>query len=173
MPDANQDLRQPEPGDFPPTYATTTEEKDAITDTLRLDWLEKHAFTAYRSLQPDTGKPEGHAVLVDERKVPRVGIVHDTLRECIDEAMEGITPAPQQKPDCKAIAGVDPCSALAEALDDGQEVEMHHFWNPSKQRNDYRVRICGDCFIEAEHENLNDAINSAAEKYQLWEEDAE
>lgn len=63
-----------------------------------------------------------------------------------------------------------PCSALVEALDDGQEVEMHRFWNPSEQRNEYLVRIYGDCYIEAERETLDHAINTAAAHYRAWKE---
>lgn len=62
------------------------------------------------------------------------------------------------------------CSALVEALDDGQEVKMHRFWNPSEQKNEYLVRIFGDCYIEAERETLDHAINTAVAQYRLWKE---
>ena len=63
-----------------------------------------------------------------------------------------------------------PCSALVEALDDGQEVKMHRFWNPSEQRNEYLVCIYGDCHIEAARETLDHAINTAAAHYRIWKE---
>ena len=31
----------------------------------------------------------------------------------------------------------DPLSALQQALDDGQEIKMHRFWNPRTQQNEY------------------------------------
>lgn len=42
----------------------------------------------------------------------------------------------------------DPLSALQSALDDGQEVKMHRFWNPQTQQSEYLVRIFGDCHLE-------------------------
>ena len=62
-----------------------------ITDTERLDWLEARAFMAYRDRDPEDCTLSKHAVLVDEdycRGKSRVGIVHSTLRECIDEAIQ-------------------------------------------------------------------------------------
>lgn len=38
MPSTNQDLRQPEPGDFPPTCATTTAEEVAPAPQPKPDW---------------------------------------------------------------------------------------------------------------------------------------
>jgi hypothetical protein len=60
------------------------------TDTDRLNWLETHPFMAYRTRDEEDGKLFEHFTLVDEddgRQAGRRGIVHDTLRECIDEAI--------------------------------------------------------------------------------------
>lgn len=80
---------------------------------------------------------------------------------------------PQNETHDTAEGAVDPaaiCSALVAALDDGQEVKMHRSWNPSEQRNEYLVRIYGDCHIEAERETLDHAINTAAAHYRSWKE---
>jgi hypothetical protein len=60
------------------------------------------------------------------------------------------------------------CSALQRAMDDGQEIKMHRFWNPSEQRNEYLVRISGDCYIESKRSELADAITDAAKLYKEW-----
>lgn len=68
-----------------------------ITDTMRLDWLESNPFAAYRDRDPDGGKLYSHFTLVDEdagRRNGRRGIVKDSLREAIDEAIKGTTPTP-------------------------------------------------------------------------------
>lgn len=64
----------------------------------------------------------------------------------------------------------DELMTLVEPLDDGEEVEMYRFWNPSEQRNEYCVRILGDGYIEAERESLDDAIKTAVESYKRWRE---
>ncbi len=61
------------------------------TDAQRLDWLEKHPFTAYRDRDPADKKLCDHFTLVDEdrgRKQGRTGITAPTLRDAIDEAMK-------------------------------------------------------------------------------------
>ena len=66
------------------------------TDTDRLNWLETHPFSAYRARDPEHNLLEDHFTLVDEdagRKHGRRGIVHNTFRECIDEAIATSTPA--------------------------------------------------------------------------------
>lgn len=62
---------------------------------------------------------------------------------------------------------------LQKALDDGQEIKMHRFWNPVKHRHEYYVRVCGDCHIEFEHSSLEEAVSKAALLYREWDESDE
>ena len=62
----------------------------------------------------------------------------------------------------------DPLSALQQALDDGQEIKMHRFWNPRTQQNEYLVRIYADCYLETEHVDLVTAAKSVAFKFSQW-----
>lgn len=63
------------------------EEVDQLTaDKERIDWLETHSFTAYRTRDPEDGQPDGHFTVVNEDKRPRGGCVQKTLRAAIDEA---------------------------------------------------------------------------------------
>lgn len=65
------------------------------TDTDRLNWLEIHPFMAYRTRDEEDDKLSEHFTLVDEnagKKNRRRGIVHNTLRECIDEAILSSAP---------------------------------------------------------------------------------
>lgn len=57
-------------------------------DRERLEWLESHPFIAYRDRDLGTSELHGYFTLVDEDKKPRTGIVKDTLRQCIDAAMQ-------------------------------------------------------------------------------------
>lgn len=61
----------------------TAAEKDAA----RLDWLDSLGFTAYCNRDPET-RERGHVVFVNEdAKGARKGIVRQTIREAIDQAM--------------------------------------------------------------------------------------
>lgn len=53
-------------------------------DSKRLDWLEAHRASIYKST---TGMKVGHWVVVDETIRDRRGNVANTLREAIDQAM--------------------------------------------------------------------------------------
>ena len=57
---------------------------------------------------------------------------------------------------------------LKQALEDGQEVKMHHCSHgPSKG---YSVYIFGDCYFEVIDPDLDTAIQRAADTYNLWSE---
>lgn len=63
--------------------SATAAEKDAA----RLDWLDSLGFTAYCNRDPET-RERGHVVFVNEdAKGARKGIVRQTIREAIDQAM--------------------------------------------------------------------------------------
>jgi hypothetical protein len=67
-------------------------------------------------------------------------------------------------------------SILAAALADGQEIKMHQAWKVQgrkKGRNEFCVRIYGDCFIEAEDVHLETAIERAGKLYLEWMEKTE
>lgn len=72
-------------------FRSKPDSRDCGEDTKRLDWLEQTPFMAYRQIDPETKKPYNHFTLVDERKLERVGIVMNTLREAIDVAMKSQT----------------------------------------------------------------------------------
>lgn len=55
--------------------------EEGRTDTERLDWLQSHRATAYRSATGGT-----HWVVVDETVSDRKGILGKTLRDAIDSA---------------------------------------------------------------------------------------
>lgn len=58
------------------------------------------------------------------------------------------------------------CSALAAALDDGQEVKIFKLMGAGAG---YCVTIHGDCYCESRSKpTLEDAIAEAAEKYKTW-----
>lgn len=63
------------------------------SDSELLDWLESRAFTAYRGRDPESGKLERHAVVVNEDAHRtfdgRRGILGPTLRDAIRKAMGG------------------------------------------------------------------------------------
>lgn len=60
-------------------------------DERRLDWFNNRAFTAYRDRDCEFRTLVDHVTLVDEDRhrcgEGRRGIVHATIRECIDAAI--------------------------------------------------------------------------------------
>lgn len=63
------------------------------------------------------------------------------------------------------------CSALASALDDGQEVKMFKLMGAGRG---YCVAIHGDCYCESRSkETLEAAAKEAAEKYAKWLKETE
>ena len=59
-------------------------------DAARLDWMDAHGFTAYRSIDPQNGRLSDHATCVSEHHSDtgpgRWGHVANTIREAIDKA---------------------------------------------------------------------------------------
>lgn len=63
------------------------------------------------------------------------------------------------------------CSALASAMDDGQEVKMFKLMGAGKG---YCVTIHGDCHCESRGRvTLEEAIAEASSKYEQWLKDSE
>ena len=56
---------------------------ELASDTARLDWLEKHRCTVYKSAMSGT-----HWVVVNEDERDRTGRLGTTLRDAIDDAMK-------------------------------------------------------------------------------------
>jgi hypothetical protein len=60
-----------------------------IDEAARKEWLNTHAFTAYRMRNSETKKLVRNFVLVDEDRPVRGAIIRPTLDECIDAAIRG------------------------------------------------------------------------------------
>ena len=59
-------------------------------DAERLDWMDAHGFTAYRSIDPQNGQLSDHATCVSDHHSDtgpgRWGHVADNIRDAIDKA---------------------------------------------------------------------------------------